>query len=389
MRLRHRLELRLQLAERQLELVVDLAVDRDLPLVRLLGRLRNLAVVADEELRGRRGVVVEQMLRRLGHQRTLAEHARACRPCRGISDTAGPSARRARGGARRLRQRRRDQPARHVGRERNRAADRGARRRRGPRRRESRGDRRRSCGRRPSASARSGSCCVQLFDRSARISWHRPSRLSSLCIDSRLDRSLAAPILTFKILNEWRAPMSQLQHSCRNPRRSGGVLLWCGAKAACKLATLRDRNRGRSCACGSGLLLPRLPSWPCRPADAAPRPRRAVQTYDQPGTMVDASRRERPHPHQDPGAEALLSRRRHRGDAGRQHRTPSDRQLPAPIAPSSGIGPNDDHQSAPARSPIRSSCRARTIPGRASCTDCGCASAEQLAVRPRASPSRR
>src|SRR5947207_11893521 len=46
---RHRLELGLELAERDLDLVVDLALDGELPLVRLLVLLRNDAVVADEE----------------------------------------------------------------------------------------------------------------------------------------------------------------------------------------------------------------------------------------------------------------------------------------------------------------------------------------------------
>ena len=64
MRLRHRLELRLQLAKRELELLVDLAIDGDLPGVGVLGLLGNLSVVADEEFVGRRGVVVKQMLRR-------------------------------------------------------------------------------------------------------------------------------------------------------------------------------------------------------------------------------------------------------------------------------------------------------------------------------------
>src|SRR5581483_2271220 len=53
--LRHRLEPGLELAQRQLELLVDLAVDDELPLVRFLGRLGYLAVVADVEPRcGRR-----------------------------------------------------------------------------------------------------------------------------------------------------------------------------------------------------------------------------------------------------------------------------------------------------------------------------------------------
>ena len=67
-------ELRLELGEREFELLVDLAVDHDLPGLGRARRFRNLPVVADEELVGRGGIVVEQLLRRLRHQRALTEH---------------------------------------------------------------------------------------------------------------------------------------------------------------------------------------------------------------------------------------------------------------------------------------------------------------------------
>ena len=72
--------------------------------------IRNHAVVADEELVGRRGVVVEQVLGRLGHQRTLAEHDQLVALAREIQVLR--AFRRAARLA--LRHRRRDQAARHV-----------------------------------------------------------------------------------------------------------------------------------------------------------------------------------------------------------------------------------------------------------------------------------
>ena len=74
---RHRLVLRFQFAERDLDLVVDLAVDGDLPGVGILRLLGDLPVVADVEFLDRRGVVVEQAFRRLGDQRLFAEHDEA------------------------------------------------------------------------------------------------------------------------------------------------------------------------------------------------------------------------------------------------------------------------------------------------------------------------
>src|SRR5437763_6653667 len=58
----------------QLELIVHLAVDDELPAFRVLRDFRDLAVVADVEFLRRRGVVVEQALGRLGDERRSEEH---------------------------------------------------------------------------------------------------------------------------------------------------------------------------------------------------------------------------------------------------------------------------------------------------------------------------
>ena len=63
----------LQLGDRQDQRPLDLTLDPDGPGVGLLGLVGDLAVVADEELADRRGVVVEQALRRLRHQGTVPE----------------------------------------------------------------------------------------------------------------------------------------------------------------------------------------------------------------------------------------------------------------------------------------------------------------------------
>ena len=119
---RHRPEPLLEFAERELELLVDLAVDGDLPAVGVALRLRNGAVVADEELVGRRGVVVEQAS---GVSATSGRSPSTTSPSflPGNFRYCGPLAWRR---LLLLRERRRDQPARHVGRKRDGAADRGA-----------------------------------------------------------------------------------------------------------------------------------------------------------------------------------------------------------------------------------------------------------------------
>jgi len=61
-------------AERDLDLVVDLAIDGDLPGIGIFRLLGDLPVVANVEFLDRRGVVVEQAFRRLGDQRLFAEH---------------------------------------------------------------------------------------------------------------------------------------------------------------------------------------------------------------------------------------------------------------------------------------------------------------------------
>ena len=71
---RHGLVFRFQLPERDLDLVVDFAVDGDFPGVGILRLLGDLPVVAKVEFLDRRGVVIEQAFRRLGNQRLFAEH---------------------------------------------------------------------------------------------------------------------------------------------------------------------------------------------------------------------------------------------------------------------------------------------------------------------------
>ena len=71
---RHRLVFRFQLAERDFDLVVDLAIDGDLPGIGIPCLLGDLPVVADVEFLDRRGVVVEQAFRRLGDQRLFTEN---------------------------------------------------------------------------------------------------------------------------------------------------------------------------------------------------------------------------------------------------------------------------------------------------------------------------
>jgi hypothetical protein len=124
---RHRLELLFQLAERDLDLVVDLAVNRHLPRVGILAFLGDRAVVADEESFGRRRVVVEHVLRRLRDQRTIAEQHQLVALAR-IFQVLRPLRR---GGRRRraLRHRSGDHAARHVGGKRYRPTDGGTHRR--------------------------------------------------------------------------------------------------------------------------------------------------------------------------------------------------------------------------------------------------------------------
>src|SRR5262249_41230857 len=80
------------------------------------------AVVTDEELVSRRGVVVEHMLRGLGDQRPIAQHHELV-TLAGETEMLGPLWRL---GA--LRESGRHEPTRHVGRERNGAAERRAHR---------------------------------------------------------------------------------------------------------------------------------------------------------------------------------------------------------------------------------------------------------------------
>ena len=68
------LEAILELAQGQGQRRIDLAVDRDLPRVRVRGQLGDLAIVADVVDLGWRHVVVEQVCWSLGDQRLVANH---------------------------------------------------------------------------------------------------------------------------------------------------------------------------------------------------------------------------------------------------------------------------------------------------------------------------
>ena len=196
----------------------------DLPGVGLLGLLRDLSVVADEELGRRRGVVVEQILRRLRDQRPVAEHdelfvlagkfqilrtlRRGGCAAGGAPAPAPPESARPACWPRTGSRRRRPRPSPP-----------------GRRRRESRGGRRRSCGRTPWLGAL-GVLRVKFIDRSLDlISWHRclPA-FEPLSIDRGLAVSLGGPFLAFKIVNESRPGMRERDNRC-------GVLLWCSAKS--------------------------------------------------------------------------------------------------------------------------------------------------------------
>jgi hypothetical protein len=123
---RLRFEFLFEIAKRDLERLVHLAVDREFPRVRILSRLRRIAVIADEEFRGRRGIVIEQRLRRFRDQRTVAEHdeifvlARKVEKLRALLFRCG--------GRRRLRECSRHETRGHVLRKRNCPADNSAHR---------------------------------------------------------------------------------------------------------------------------------------------------------------------------------------------------------------------------------------------------------------------
>src|SRR6476619_3561330 len=129
----HWLELRLEFAKREFKLLVHLPVDCDLPGVGVLGLFGNLPVVADVELVSRCRRVVEQAFRRFRHQRFLAEQDELVALAWEIEIDRTLFGRRGRGTRwwRRgcaLRHRGWNQSARHVGRERNCATNRGAHR---------------------------------------------------------------------------------------------------------------------------------------------------------------------------------------------------------------------------------------------------------------------
>ncbi len=117
-----RLEALLQIAQRDLERLVDLAVDAERPGIGIASLGRWHAVVADEEARGRRRLVVEQVLGRLSDERLVAEHHEAL-------VLAGKVERRGALALGILRERGGDEARRHAGREHDRPADRGGERR--------------------------------------------------------------------------------------------------------------------------------------------------------------------------------------------------------------------------------------------------------------------
>ncbi len=140
----------------------------------------------------------------------------------------GLSARR--GSAARLRQRRRDQTARHVGRERDGAAD-------GRAHGGQAGAAKKAAAIDAGLAAENrgvgalGVLRVQFFDGTLDFSGIVASQPSPLSIDRGLEFQPRGPFLAFKIVNE-----SALS---RNGIDRCGVLLWCGAKVACKLMMLR------------------------------------------------------------------------------------------------------------------------------------------------------
>ena len=120
------LEALLEIAQRNLEGPVDLTIDGELPGIGLGDRIGDLPIAADVEPGRRRGVVVEQSLRRLGHQRLVAEHDQPAVLAGKVEPLRAPRCRR---GGRRirlglLRQCRRNQPSGHAGSEDHRPADR-------------------------------------------------------------------------------------------------------------------------------------------------------------------------------------------------------------------------------------------------------------------------
>ncbi len=79
---RLRLEFRLELAKRKFEFVVDLAFDRELPLVRLFRFVGNLSVIADVEFLDGRRVIVEKDARASPPPAGARRSRPACRSCR-------------------------------------------------------------------------------------------------------------------------------------------------------------------------------------------------------------------------------------------------------------------------------------------------------------------
>src|SRR5262249_20733556 len=115
-----------ELAKRKFKPFVHLAIDGDFPRVSVLGLFRNLPVVANVEFVVRRGRVIKQAFRGFRHQRLLAKHDELVALSREAEIGWTLLCRCSRGCGGALRHGGRNQPARHVGRKRDRTTDGGA-----------------------------------------------------------------------------------------------------------------------------------------------------------------------------------------------------------------------------------------------------------------------
>ena len=277
---------------------------------------------------GRR-LVVQQMLRRFGDQRTVAEQhellvlAGEFQILRTLRRSRSDGRRR--GSRRALRQRRGNEPARHVGRERNGAADRSPH-----------GGKARAA--EEAAPVDLGLAAEDHGSRRAPGPARTALRpIARLCRGFCSDISRLWPLYRSRPWPKPRRAVPGIQdRECFRGMGTGerkyqpGVFLWCGAKAVCKLTAFdyesRTNMRLMAVAVAAAFAVGAMSA-----ASAAPPKKRVVpvQALGPGTTYIQHTDETGPHPHQDPGAEALLSRRRHRGDAGRHPDQPdqSDRQL--------------------------------------------------------------
>ena len=267
---------------------------------------------------GRRGVVVEQMLRRLRHQRAVAEQHELV-VLAGEFQILRPLRR----GRRRRRRGRALAPA-PPGSARPACWPRTEWRRRpprpsprGPRRRESRGGRRRSCGRTPRRRRAPGLA--------------RKARRSSARFCSGIVASLPfrrCPSIAALIVSLGSAIPGIQDRECtsavivpeRNDQLGRFLVVRLRKQTVSSAKVLGFEIEDDHAPDGSGRCR-RDCRWAlCSTADArSPQKRRAVQPQSVTAgtTYVRHTDEYGPHSHPHPGAEALVSRRRHRGDAGR------------------------------------------------------------------------